>query len=127
MASANRTTYYYDVHGNRVQKAGSKWYWYGLGKKRDESDTHGNITDEYVYFGGKRVAHRVVSTNALYFYGDDMLGTSRAIFTSAGVLCYDADFYPYGLTPAHRQHLLPKLQIHRQRTRRRIRPRQFRG
>ncbi len=85
------------MHGNRVQKAGSKWYWYGLGSEPlDESDTHGNITDEYVYFGGKRVSHRVVSTNALYFYGDDMLGTSRTIFTSAGVLCYDADFYPFG-------------------------------
>ena len=97
LAAANGTTYYYDVHGNRVQKAGSKWYWYGLGSEPlDESDTHGNITDEYVYFGGKRVSHRVVSTNALYFYGDDMLGTSRTIFTSAGVLCYDADFYPFG-------------------------------
>jgi RHS repeat-associated protein len=66
------------------------------GSSIDESDSSGNITDEYVYFGGKRVSHRVVSTNALYFYGEDMLGTSRTIFTSAGVLRYDADFYPFG-------------------------------
>jgi RHS repeat-associated protein len=97
LASANGTTYYYDVHGNRLEKAGSKWYWYGLGSDPlDESDTSGNITDEYVYFGGKRVAHRAVSSNTIYFYGQDMLGTSRVIFSSAGVLCYDADFYPFG-------------------------------
>jgi RHS repeat-associated protein len=97
LAAANGTTYYYDVHGNRVQKAGSKWYWYGLGSDAlDESDTSGNITDEYVYFGGERVSHRIVSTNALYFYGKDMLGTSRVVFSSTGTLCYDADFYPFG-------------------------------
>jgi RHS repeat-associated protein len=94
---ANATYYYYDVHGNRAQKAGSKWYWYGLGSDPlDESDTSGNITDEYVYFGGKRIAHRAVSSNTIYFYGQDALGTSRTVFTSAGVLCYDADFYPFG-------------------------------
>ena len=53
-------------------------YWYGSGwEVLDESDTSGNITDEYVYFGGKRVAHRVVAGNSIYFYGQDMLGTSR--------------------------------------------------
>lgn len=97
LAAANGTYYYYDVHGNRVQKAGSKFYWYGLGSEPlDESDTSGNITDEYVYFGTKRVAHRAASSNTIYFYGQDMLGTSRTVFTSAGVSCYDADFYPFG-------------------------------
>ena len=95
--TAAGVTYTYDGDGNRVQKSNGKIYWYGAGSEvLDESDASGNITDEYVYFGGKRVAHRVVSTNALYFYGEDMLGTSRTIFTSAGVLCYDADFYPFG-------------------------------
>jgi RHS repeat-associated protein len=95
--SAAGVTYTYDGDGNRLQKSSGKIYWYGSGSEvLDESDSSGNITDEYVYFGGKRVSHRVVSTNALYFYGEDMLGTSRTIFTSAGVLCYDADFYPFG-------------------------------
>jgi len=72
-------------------------YWYGTGSEiLDESDSSGNITDEYVYFGGKRVAHRVVSGNSIYYYGEDFLGISRQIFTSASALCYDADFYPFG-------------------------------
>jgi RHS repeat-associated protein len=49
-----------------------------------------------VYFGGRRVAHRVVSGNSIYYYGEDFLGTSRQIFTSASALCYDAEFYPFG-------------------------------
>jgi RHS repeat-associated protein len=57
--------------------------------------TSGNITDEHMFFGGKRAAHRVVSGNGISYYAEDMLGTSRAIY-SAGVLCYDADFYPFG-------------------------------
>jgi RHS repeat-associated protein len=95
--TAAGVTYTYDGDGNRLQKSSGKIYWYGAGSQvLDESDSSGNITDEYVYFGGTRVSHRVVSTNALYFYGGDMLGTSRTIFTSSGVLCYDADFYPFG-------------------------------
>ena len=95
--TAAGVNYTYDGDGNRVQKSNGKIYWYGAGSEvLDESDSSGNITDEYVYFGGKRVAHRVVSANALYFYGEDVLGTSRTIFTSAGALCYDADFYPFG-------------------------------
>ena len=97
LKTAAGVTYTYDGDGERVQKSSGKIYWYGAGSEvLDESDASGNITDEYVYFGGKRISHRVVSTNALYFYGEDMLGTSRVIFTSAGVLCYDADFYPFG-------------------------------
>ena len=30
------------------------------------------------------------------YYVEDMLGTSRVVTTSNGVVCYDADFYPYG-------------------------------
>ena len=72
-------------------------YWYGAGTQvLDESDGSGNITDEYVYFGGKRVAHRVVSGNSVYYYAEDLLGSSRALATAAGGICHDADFYPYG-------------------------------
>jgi RHS repeat-associated protein len=95
--TAAGVTYTYDGDGNRLQKSSGKIYWYGAGTEiLDESDSSGNITDEYVYFGGKRVAHRVVSGNSMYYYGEDFLGTSRQIFTSASALCYDADFYPFG-------------------------------
>ena len=30
------------------------------------------------------------------YYVEDMLGTSRVVTNATGVVCYDADFYPYG-------------------------------
>jgi RHS repeat-associated protein len=95
--TAGGLNYTYDGDGDRVQKSNGKIYWFGAGSQvLDESDASGNITDEYVYFGGKRIAHHVVSTNTLTYYVEDMLGSSRALATSTGTLCYDADFYPYG-------------------------------
>ena len=103
--SAAGMGYRYDGDGNRVEKCtvnGSncnvtKIYWYGAGTEiLDESDASGNFTDEYVFFGGKRIAHRNVSSGSIYYYAEDFLGTSRSITTSTGTLCYDADFYPYG-------------------------------
>jgi RHS repeat-associated protein len=95
--TANTVNYTYDGDGNRVQKSNGKIYWYGAGTEiLDESDTLGNITDEYVFFGGKRVAHRVVSGGGIYYYAEDFLGTTRVMTASTGVVCYDADFYPFG-------------------------------
>jgi RHS repeat-associated protein len=89
--------YTYDGDGDRVQKSNGKIYWYGAGSEiLDESDSSGNITDEYIFFGGKRIAHGVVSGNAIYYYAEDFLGSSRVMTTSTGTVCYDADFYPYG-------------------------------
>jgi RHS repeat-associated protein len=80
----------------------TKLYWYGAGSEiLDESDPSGNITDEYVYFGGKRVAHSVVSSGSIYYYGEDFLGSSRVITTSSGTVCYDADFAPFGYEMAY--------------------------
>jgi len=97
MKTGGGVNYTYDGDGDRVQKSNGKIYWYGAGSQiLDESDASGNITDEYIYFGGKRVAHRVISTNALTYYAEDMLGSSRSMLTSTGSLCYDADFFPFG-------------------------------
>jgi len=71
-----------------------------------ETDASGNNATEYVFFGGKRVAMLPSGGNPIY-YVEDLLGTSRVITTNTGVVCYDADFYPYGgerpyTTPARR-------------------------
>ncbi len=90
-------TYSYDGDGNRVMKSNGKIYWRDPnGQVLDESDLSGNFTDEYVYFGGMRIAHRVVSSNSIYYYAPDALGSSRVIAGSAGTACYDSDFYPFG-------------------------------
>src|SRR5208337_3549219 len=51
--------------------------------------------NEYVFFGGKRVALLPAGSTA-QFYAEDMLGTSRIVTANNGVVCYDADFYPFG-------------------------------
>ena len=38
----------------------------------------------------------LTSGTAIYYYVEDLLGTSRVMTTSSGVVCYDADFYPFG-------------------------------
>jgi len=59
----------------------------------DESDTSGNFTNEYVFFAGKRVAMRTVSSGTIYYYEDDMLGSARTMVQAGQTsLCYDADF-----------------------------------
>jgi RHS repeat-associated protein len=95
--TAAGVNYTYDGDGNRVQKSNGKIYWYGAGTEiLDESDASGNFTDEYVFFGGKRVAHRTVSSGSITYYAEDFLGSTRVMTTSVGAVCYDADFYPYG-------------------------------
>jgi RHS repeat-associated protein len=37
-----------------------------------------------------------VNAPTVYYYIEDSLGSARVIATSSGVVCYDADFYPYG-------------------------------
>ena len=95
--SATGVNYTYDGDGNRLEKSNGKIYWYGTGTEvLDESDLSGNITDEYVFFGGRRVAHNVVSPAATTYYAEDMLGSSRLIVNSNGEVCHDSDFYPFG-------------------------------
>jgi RHS repeat-associated protein len=50
-----------------------------------------------VFFGGKRIAMRNVSSGTVYYYEDDMLGSARTIVQAGQTSpCYDADFYPFG-------------------------------
>jgi RHS repeat-associated protein len=98
MKSAAGVNYTYDGDGNRLQKSNGKIYWYGAGTEiLDESDASGNFTSEYVFFGGKRIARRDVASSNIYYYADDMLGsTSKIVQAGQTTPCYDADFYPYG-------------------------------
>ena len=75
-----------------------KIYWYGAGTEiLDESDTSGNFTNEYVFFGGRRIAIRSVSSGTIDYYEEDMLGSSRTLVQAGGTSpCFDADFLPFG-------------------------------
>jgi len=90
-------TYTYDGDGNRVRKSNSSTgtlYWYMTPGIVGESDLSGNLTDEYVFFNGERVARK--STNGVYYYFSDHLKTASVVTDSAGNIKSESDFYPWG-------------------------------
>jgi RHS repeat-associated protein len=105
MKTGGGVTYLYDGQGNRVEKSGTKLYWYGQnGQVLDETDTTGTTANaafsEYIYFAGARIARRDYLNN-VYYYFEDQVNSSRVIAeipsgSTTATLCYDADFYPYG-------------------------------
>jgi YD repeat-containing protein len=57
MKTAAGVTYLYDGSGRRVSKSNGKLYWYGSGGEiLADTDASGNTLNEYVFFGGKRIA-----------------------------------------------------------------------
>jgi RHS repeat-associated protein len=97
-------TYTYDGDGKRVAKSNGKLYWYpsaslGAGGMSSdplfETDAAGNVTDEYIFFAGKRTA-RKKSTGEINYYFADHLGSSRVVTSAAGAILDDSDFYPFG-------------------------------
>ena len=95
-ALAGAYNYTYDGDGRRVEKSGGKLYWYGVnGEVLTETDLSGNLTDDYVFFGGNRLARVDAAGNANY-YLSDQLGSSRVVTDSNGNLLDDCDFYPFG-------------------------------
>jgi RHS repeat-associated protein len=96
IACAYGSTYSYDGDGARVEKNGGSatptLYWGGL----VESDLSGNVTTEYIFIGGRRIARRDVATGNVYYYFEDMLGSSNVVANSLGGLVNESDFYPFG-------------------------------
>ena len=89
--------YTYDGDGNRVRKSNGSTgtlYWYMTPGIVGESDLSGNLTDEYVFFDGERVARK--STNGVFYYFSDHLKTASVITDSAGNIKSESDFYPWG-------------------------------
>jgi len=96
ITSANSVSYTYDGNGLRVKKSSGTLYWRSIsGDVLAESDLQGNITNEYVFFAGRRIAQRT-STGSVYFYYADSVGTIHTITDGTGHACYDATFTPYG-------------------------------
>ena len=118
--------YVYDGNGLRVAKKSNsdstcttgtvtKLYWRSIsGDSLAETDGTGSVTNaaynEYVFFGGRRVASRN-GTGGIFYYFADQLGSTRTITTGSGPgqtpgqLCYDADFTPYGQEISHTERL----------------------
>jgi RHS repeat-associated protein len=89
--------YTYDGDGNRVRKSNSSTgtlYWYMTPGIVGESDLSGNLTDEYVFFDGERVARK--SSNGVFYYFSDHLKTASVITDASGNIKSESDFYPWG-------------------------------
>jgi YD repeat-containing protein len=90
-------TYTYDGDGNRVIKSNGSTgtlYWYMTPGIVGESDLSGNLSDEYVFFNGERVARK--STNGVFYYFSDHLKTASVVTDSLGNIKSESDFYPWG-------------------------------
>src|SRR5437879_3648210 len=87
-------TYLYDGDGRRVKN--SRLYWSGINATPvAETDLSGNITNEYVFFGGLRIARRD-STGAVFYNHGDHLSTARVTTNATGVTQQESDYYPFG-------------------------------
>jgi RHS repeat-associated protein len=105
------TSYVYDGDGDRVEKctegttpgtcasgATGTMYWRGTSSDPQvETDLSGNVLENYIFLGGKRIARRDGSTAAVHFYFSDHLGSHGVVVNATGSTCeQDIDYYPYG-------------------------------
>ncbi|MCI0403172.1 MAG: hypothetical protein L0212_06570, partial [Acidobacteria bacterium] len=96
IATVAGVTYTYDGDGERVKKSNGKLYWTG-NDPLAESDLSGNLTAEYIFFGGRRIARLDLPTAAVHYYHADHLGSSNVVSNSTGTVIEDeSDFYPFG-------------------------------
>jgi RHS repeat-associated protein len=101
LTSTAGVAYTYDGDGERIEKSNGEIYWYTSGGEiLDETDLSGNLTSEYIFFGGARIARRDASGNVFYYLADH-LDSSRVMAEipagqTTATMCYDADFYPFG-------------------------------
>src|SRR5579859_3079009 len=93
------TSYDYDADGQRVKKSNGSTntlYWYGPGGEvLEETDLSGNLQNEYVFFGGKRVV-RYSATNGYSYYFSDHLDSASVVTDASGNIKEESDYYPFG-------------------------------
>lgn len=97
-STAGGVTYYYDGESERVAKSSGKLYWFGTNSAPVvETDTSGNMTAEYVFFNGKRVAMRKAD-NSVHYYFADQVGSADVVTNATGVMPpeEDIEYHPYG-------------------------------
>jgi len=100
--------YEYDTDDRRIRKFipntadFTKDYWYGLNPAPlTETDGNQNITTEYYFFGGQRIAQNEFTyssnpTSTLRYYLGDNIGSTSLLINSDGSICSESDYYPYG-------------------------------
>ena len=97
-SSGGGVTYYYDGESERVAKSSGKLYLFGTNSAPVvETDTSGNMTAEYVFFNGKRVAMRKAD-NSIHHYFADQIGSANLVTNATGAMPpeQDIEYHPYG-------------------------------
>src|SRR5579864_3155696 len=61
-----------------------------------EGDGTGNLTAEYIYFGGKRIARIDLPANTVHYYLSDHLGSTSVVVSAAGAVEEESDYSPFG-------------------------------
>jgi RHS repeat-associated protein len=101
LSSAAGVTYVYDGDGERVAKTGATTMLYWTGASNTiiaESDGSGNLTSEYVFFDGERIARidSPATTPVAHYYVADNLGSASVIANETGAMEREEMYFPYG-------------------------------
>jgi RHS repeat-associated protein len=102
LSSTAGMSYTYDANGERALKSNTstgaavKRYWSMGGNTLAEGDGSGNLTAEYIYFGGKRVARIDLPANTVHYYLSDHLGSTSLVASATGTVEEESDYYPFG-------------------------------
>jgi RHS repeat-associated protein len=100
--SAASQTYTYDGDGRRVKKSNGRTYWFSsvTGNLLVETDGSGTVLNQYIYFGGRRVARKDGSGDVTYYF-EEPAGRTRTMTGATGVACNEADYYLFGGEQSH--------------------------
>jgi RHS repeat-associated protein len=62
----------------------------------DETDASGNLTNDYVFFNGNRMARIDMPSGVLHYYLSDHLGSIGMVVSATGTIESESDYYPFG-------------------------------
>ncbi len=100
LSSTAGISYTYDGDGQRVLKSQgglpTKNYWYGNGVILAEGDGTANITAEYIFFSGARVARIDLANNSVHYYLSDHLKSTSMVVTASGAIEEESDYSAFG-------------------------------
>jgi RHS repeat-associated protein len=102
LSSTAGMSYTYDGNGERLLKSNTstgaavKRYWSMGGNTLAEDDGSGNLTAEYIYFAGKRVARIDLPAGSVHYYISDHLNSTSMVVSASGVPEEESDYSPFG-------------------------------
>lgn len=76
-------------------------YWRNIaGNTIAETDSSGSTSNasynEYIFFGGRRIARSNPNSGTVNYYFVDHLGSTRVMTSASGSVCFKMEYYPYG-------------------------------